>query len=376
MINDGLGASAPGLRARDIEQERQYYCAWASIRGIGAKLLLKIGNHFGSFFVAWNSQTDSQPNWQTFLERTKTIRQQINPEQIYRQLCQSNPRFLTLADTDYPLALAQSLPEPLLYYRGNKELLNAKNLVAIVGSRQFDQYPSQALRQVMAELAGQPIVIVSGLAFGIDALAHQLALDYQLPTIAVLGSSVDEREVYPRSNWRLAESIVQHGGLLVSPFRYQTPILNQNFPQRNSTIAGLSRITVVVSAAKRSGALITAQLAMDAGREVMTIPGNITQPLSAGTNWLAQQGAQLITCGQDIFEALQLTTEVKPEKQYQTNDPLIQEILLILQTTPIRFEDLLERLASYGQTTITIAISKMELLGWIERRVGNYIALR
>ncbi len=376
MINDGLGASAPGLRARDTEQERQYYCAWASIRGIGAKLLLKIGNHFGSFFVAWNSQTDSQPNWQTFLERTKTIRQQINPEQIYRQLCQSNPRFLTLADTDYPLALAQSLPEPLLYYRGNKELLNAKNLVAIVGSRQFDQYPSQALRQVMAELAGQPIVIVSGLAFGIDALAHQLALDYQLPTIAVLGSSVDEREVYPRSNWRLAESIVQHGGLLVSPFRYQTPILNQNFPQRNSTIAGLSRITVVVSAAKRSGALITAQLAMDAGREVMTIPGNITQPLSAGTNWLAQQGAQLITCGQDIFEALQLTTEVKPEKQYQTNDPLIQEILLILQTTPIRFEDLLERLASYGQTTITIAISKMELLGWIERRVGNYIALR
>jgi DNA processing protein len=353
-----------------------YYCAWASIRGIGAKLLLKIGNHFGSFFVAWNSQSDKQANWQTFLDRTKSIRQHVDPEQVYRQLCQDNPTFLTLADTEYPSALAQSLPEPLLFYRGNKELLQAQNLIAIVGSRQYDQYATQALRQIVAELAGQPIVIVSGLAFGVDALAHQLALDYQLPTIAVLGSSVDEREVYPRSNWRLAESIVQHNGLLISPFRYQTPIINQNFPQRNSTIAGLSRITLVISAAKRSGALITAQLAMDAGREVMTIPGNITQPLSAGTNWLAQQGAQLITSGQDIIEALQLQSEPQSAKHYQTSDPLIKELLHILQTSAVRFEDLLERLHQYDQTAVTIAISKMELLGWIERRVGNYVQLK
>jgi DNA processing protein len=135
-------------------------------------------------------------------------------------------------------------------------------------------------------------------------------------------------------------------------------------------------VTLVISAAKRSGALITAQLAMDAGREVMTIPGNITQPLSAGTNWLAQQGAQLITSGQDVIEALQLQAQTPPAKQYQTSDPLIQEIILLLQTTPMRFEDLLERLTNYEQTTITIAISKMELLGWIERRVGNYIQLR
>lgn len=376
MLHETSEAPPLGLRSMDSQQERQYYCAWASIRGIGAKLLLKIGNHFGSFFVAWNSQTDKQAYWQTFLDRTKSIRQHVDPEQVYRQLCQDNPTFLTLADTEYPPALAQSLPEPLLFYRGNKELLQAQNLIAIVGSRQYDQYATQALRQIVAELAGQPIVIVSGLAFGVDALAHQLALDYQLPTIAVLGSSVDEREVYPRSNWRLAESIVQHNGLLISPFRYQTPIINENFPQRNSTIAGLSRITLVISAAKRSGALITAQLAMDAGREVMTIPGNITQPLSAGTNWLAQQGAQLITSGQDIIEALQLQSEPQSAKHYQTSDPLMKELLHILQTSAVRFEDLLERLQQYDQTAVTIAISKMELLGWIERRVGNYIQLK
>lgn len=376
MLSLGLGASSPGLRATDSEQERIYYCAWACIRGIGAKILQKIGNHFGSFLVAWKAQTDSQPNWQTFLERTKLLRQQIDPEKVYTQLVQSNPNFLTLYDIDYPSALAQSFPESLLYFRGNQQLLQADNLIAIVGSRQFDHYATQALRTIMAELVGQPIVIVSGLAFGIDALAHQLALDYQLPTIAVLGSSVHEREVYPRSNWRLAETIVQHNGLLVSPFKYQTPILTQNFPQRNSIIAGLSRCTVVISAAKRSGALITAQLAIDAGREVMTIPGNINQPLSAGTNWLAQQGAQLITSGQDIIAALQLQTTAKPSQNYQTSDPLIKEILLLLQTSAVRFEDLLDRLHQYDQTAITIAISKMELSGWIERRIGNFLQLK
>ncbi len=376
MRDQGTGAPPPSFRTTVDDQERQYYCAWASIRGIGAKLLLKIGNHFGSFFIAWNSQTDAQPNWQALLNRTKALRANIDPNKNYQTLVTANPQFLTLIDPIYPPALAQSFPEPILFYRGNQELLQAPCLIAIVGSRQFDYYATQALRQIMSELSGQPIVIVSGLAFGIDALAHQLALDYQLPTIAVLGSSVHEHEVYPRSNWRLAETIVQQNGLLVSPFKYQTPILNQNFPQRNSTIAGLSRLTVVISAAKRSGALITAQLAIDAGREVMTIPGNINQPLSAGTNWLAQQGAQLITSGQDIIAALQLETKLTPTKQYETSDPLIQEILLLLQSAPIRFEDLLEKLTTYDQTTLTIAISKMELSGWIERLVGNYIQLK
>jgi DNA processing protein len=376
MLHETSEAPPLGLRSTDSQQERIYYCAWASIRGIGPKLLLKIGNHFGSFFVAWNAQTDSQPNWQQFLERTKDIRQKISPKQIYESLSLTNPSFLTLPEASYPSALRQSYPEPLLYFRGNQELLQATHQVAIVGSRQFDQYASRALRRIIAELAGQPIIIVSGLAFGIDALAHQLALDYQLPTIAVLGSSVHEREIYPRSNWRLAESIIQHNGLLVSPFRYGTAIRNQNFPQRNSTIAGLSTMTVVVSAARRSGALITAQLAMDAGREVMTMPGNIDQPLSAGTNWLAQQGAQIITSGQDITDALHLQTATQTNNNYITDDPLMQEILQKIQTSAMRLEDLSDQLTNYDQTMITIAISKLELRGWIERRVGNYIQLR
>ena len=210
-------------------------------------------------------------------------------------------RLMTLGDADFPPLLLQTADPPLwLYLEGQASLLQAPGL-ALVGSRQATPQGLQNARAFAKDLAGQGWVIVSGLAAGIDAAAHEGALAAQGATIAVVGTGLDQ--VYPRAHQKLAQRIATQG-LMVSEFPLGTPPLGANFPMRNRIIATLTRGTLVLEAAPQSGSLITARLAVEAGREVFAVPGSIHSPQSRGCHLLLKQGAKLVETAQDVLEEL------------------------------------------------------------------------
>ncbi len=213
-------------------------------------------------------------------------------------------RYLALGDADYPSLLLQTADPPLLLFaEGTLDRLVARS-IAVVGARNPTAQGEENARAFAAALSRAGLVVVSGLARGIDAAAHEGALLGDAGTVAVLGAGPDER--YPSQNARLADRIIDHGGVIVSEYAPGTPPLKENFPRRNRIIAGLSLGTVVVEAAVRSGSLITARLAVEAGREVFAIPGSIHSPQSKGCHALIKQGAKLVEVAADILEELRL----------------------------------------------------------------------
>lgn len=214
---------------------------------------------------------------------------------------QPGNRILTLADTEYPQALLTAADPPvLLYVKGRVELLN-RPAFAIVGSRNATKQGEANAEAFAQSLAGAGLTIVSGLAAGIDAAAHRGALREAAATIAVIGTGIDR--IYPARNEALAREIADKGAV-VSEFPLGTPPLAANFPRRNRLIAGLSRGCLVVEAAQRSGSLITARLAAEAGREVFAIPGSIHNPLARGCHQLIRQGAKLVETTAEIIDEL------------------------------------------------------------------------
>jgi DNA processing protein len=212
-------------------------------------------------------------------------------------------RIVGLDEPDYPSLLAQIYdPPPVLYVRGRLAGDDATRGVAVVGSRAASPQGLALAQSLARELAGWGVSVVSGLARGVDSAAHRGALEAGGRTLAVLGSALDR--LYPRENERLAASIAERGGAVVSEFRLGTPPSPGHFPRRNRVIAGWSRAVVVVEAAQRSGALVTAREALDAGREVLAVPGHPSFPLAAGTNALIRDGARLVRHARDVAEEL------------------------------------------------------------------------
>lgn len=210
--------------------------------------------------------------------------------------------FVTIFDDNYPTLLKESNQAPaVLFYRGNLSLTESFSL-GVVGARQATSYGKQSLEELLPTVVAAKITTVSGLARGIDGLAHQITLDCGGQTIAVIGTGLDG--YYPRQNARLQEMVAQKG-LLLSEYGLGTPSLPYHFPQRNRIIAGLSQTLLVVEAQKRSGSLITANMAADDNRTVLAIPGQITTGNSDGCNELILAGAKPILSAKDILEEYQ-----------------------------------------------------------------------
>ncbi len=227
----------------------------------------------------------------------------------------NNVQWTTFLDETYPSLLKHiHLPPPVLYWFGDLEQVS--DCIAIVGSRKANQYGEQIIHDLVPQLVAHQFTIVSGGAIGADSFAHRSTVRSGGKTIVVLGSGLLNQ--YPYSNRRLFADIIENNGALISSFPLRTPPHPGNFPARNRIIAGLSRGCVVVQAAQKSGACITAQFALEQGRDVFAVPGSIDDPLSAGCHNLIQQGAKLIACAQDIlveygFE--KKTEEDKPAKE-------------------------------------------------------------
>ncbi len=209
---------------------------------------------------------------------------------------------IKIEDSNYPKLLKEiSNPPKILYYIGKWPEANLFPL-AVVGSRESDVYGERAIKEFLSDRVLDKTIIISGLAKGVDAAAHRIA-KY---TIAVLGTGLDEASFYPKENLELYHQIIKNGGLIISEFPVGTKPRPQNFPQRNRIISGLSRAVIVIQAKSRSGALITARLALEEGRDVLAVPGSIFNELSAGPHLLIAQGATPVTNSDELCQILNL----------------------------------------------------------------------
>ncbi|MEI8339113.1 MAG: DNA-processing protein DprA [bacterium] len=267
----------------------------------------------------------------------------------------------------------KEIPEPpkKLFYRGtwpNKGM----RVLAVVGSRKFTTYGREVCEKLIRGLAGYPIVILSGLALGIDTIAHETAIDNNILTMAIPGSGLDEKVIYPSSNKRLAEKILDCGGLLLSEYEPDFHATAWSFPRRNRLMAGLADAVLVIEAEIKSGTLITARLATDYNRDVMTVPGSIFSDTSEGPNLLLKLGAIPITSSQDILEAFGLASVGDNiQKKLDLTDCSPNEIrILQCLDTPVD-RDELSRRSGLSARDLNQVLTLMELKGMIKENAGE-----
>ncbi|MDD5295073.1 MAG: DNA-processing protein DprA, partial [Patescibacteria group bacterium] len=221
-------------------------------------------------------------------------RREIDPDRLIAKIIKEDIKIMAITDKSYPALLNEIYnPPPLIYYKGELDLKNDFTL-AVVGTRKFTAYGEQITDYLVKDLAANGLTIASGLALGIDSLAHLATLATGGKTIAVLGSGLDRENIYPSQNRYLADKIIASGGAIMSELPLGTPPLRHNFPQRNRLISGLSLGTLVIEAGEKSGALITAAYALEQNREVFAVPGHIHSPVSAGPNKLIKEGAKVV----------------------------------------------------------------------------------
>jgi len=242
--------------------------------------------------------------------------------------------------------------------------------IAVVGSRRHSSYAKNALEKIFKEIAGQPIVIISGLALGIDTLAHEKAIENNLKTIAFPGSGLNPEVLYPKSNFNLAKKILENDGLLVSEFENSAKTMPYFFPQRNRLMAGMADLVLVVEAQEKSGTLITARLALDYNKDLAVIPNSIFSEYSAGSNRLLKEGAIPIFSGEDILEILNLKGEVKQEKLNFDDLSENQKIILKKLTEPKTKDELLKE-SGLDAGTFGIEISILEIKALIKESLGK-----
>lgn len=265
---------------------------------------------------------------------------------------------------DFPELLSQIYDGPKkIFVRGNLPNLP---MVAVVGTRKPTTYGRQVTYRICYDLAKSGITIVSGLALGIDSIAHQAALDGGGTTVAVLGHGLDK--IYPASHSRLAEAIVKSNGALISEYKDGTPPLKHHFPARNRIISGLSLMTLVTEADAKSGSLITANYALEQNRAIAAIPGPITSLRSAGPNNLIKNGAIAITSAVDVLTALELERPAAKAMIIKADSPQEQSIIKLLQNGVNNFDELVES-TDIAPDRLASIISLMEITGKV-RNLG------
>lgn len=304
-----------------------------------------------------NLTTDQQ----TFLSRY-----QSSSIAIYEQLKKAHIELVTLDCEHYPKQLKQTTRPPIvLFVQGNVEVLNRPQ-IAFVGSRTPTAYGNQVTRYLVNELTQRELVITSGLALGIDASAHQAATETG-QTIAVMGSG--HHHIYPKRHQKLAQHIVATGGALVSEFVPQEQPQKYHFPRRNRIVSGMSLGTVVVEAAAKSGSLITARHALEEGRDVFAVPGNIFNAVSAGCHDLIQEGAKLVASPADILDEYEIL--IKNSSQNVKKELAGSDLLASVDhdTTPV---DVISERSNLPMDKVLIALLDLEMQGMIAAVPGGY----
>ena len=249
------------------------------------------------------------------------------------------------------------------------------HFLSVVGSRKYSPYAKSVCERLIAGLSGYPISIVSGLALGIDGIAHEAALAAGLHTIAVPGSGLSDTVLYPRAHLPLARRIIQSGGALISEFEHEFKATDWSFPQRNRVMAGMSHAVLIIEAGEKSGTLITARLGMEYGRRVLVVPSPLFTPYGKGSNALLRVGAELITSSSDILEALGIEEAVHNEKVMPLNISDDEKKILEVLNEPLQKDQIIAR-ADMPARAVLVLLSTLEIKGIITERLGKIERVR
>jgi len=356
----------------------RYWLGFNLVRGIGPMRLRALLNVFGDVKTAWHASEQMLRELhldQRALRNLLKTRKQEDLDEVLRRVERSNAHVLTWESPDYPTLLSQ-IPDapPVLFVRGELTPTDEWS-VAIVGTRKATVYGREVAYRLASNLASQAVTIVSGLARGIDGIAHKAALDVKGRTIAVLGCGVDY--IYPAEHRALARRIVENGAL-VSDYPLGTRPEAANFPARNRIISGLSQGVIVIEAGNRSGALITADFAADHGREVFAVPGSILSPASVGCNRLLRDGAAIVTEARDVLETLHFDqlAEQQVARAILPDNEIEAAILDQLSAEPCHL-DILSRDLEIPVKEVSSTLVMMELKG-MTRQVSplHYVRAR
>lgn len=279
-----------------------------------------------------------------------------------------------LKKSEHPPMLAEiPAPPKELYCEGTLPDFNKYKFLAVVGSRKFSRYGREVCEALIEGLKGYNVVIVSGLALGIDAISHQSALDADLLTIAVPGSGLDREVLHPRTNHKLADAIVKQGGALLSEYEPLMPAGLHTFPERNRIMVGMSHAVLLIEAAERSGTLITARLTTEYNRELLAVPHDITRVTAKGVNQFLKLGATPVTESADILQALGIDPKQSLEQQHLALQALSkdeQRVMELLSSDPLPRDELVRKL-KIDINKANILLSAMELKDLIKEEMGE-----
>ena len=359
------------------DETKRYWIAFNLVKGIGSARMRLLLEYFGDAQTAWEAppvELEAAGLSERLIEGVLQARKEGAAERAWESVLSEGITVVTWEDECYTRRLKEiDQPPPVLYLRG--EIRDEDQWsVAIVGTRRATAYGHQAAQELAAALARRGITVVSGLARGIDAIAHQAALKADGRSLAVLGSGVDH--IYPPEHRRLADQMCAQGAL-VTDYPPGTPPDAANFPPRNRIISGLSLAVVVIEAGESSGALITASFASDQGRAVFALPGNIYAPQSKGTNRLIREGAHIFLDVSDLLEVLNLgqVSQQRAARVTLPGDATEAKLYAILGREPIHVDEIGAR-SELPIEQVSAALTLMELKGLV-RQVGgmNYVAV-
>jgi DNA processing protein len=364
-------ALIPGFAAASAVDERVFWALLTEVKGIGPARLRRLVDMFGDARSAWYA--DSRALVDAGLDhRARNAlmeqRKRMDPVEQGNRIHAAGVELVRVIDPAYPALLKGVADAPAVLFVKGQLPRDDEPALAVVGTRRATAYGRQAAEKIAGELARAGVIIISGLARGIDAVAHNAALAAGGRTIAVLGSGVDR--IYPSEHKGLAQRVVGSGAL-VSEFPLGEPPDAPNFPRRNRIVAGLARGTLVIEADRESGALITVDFALEQGRDVYAVPGSIFSPVSRGTNSLIKDGAKLVASAEDILEDLEMSA-VEPVFAPPTADTDEEAVVLaLLSSDPMHIDDI-GRLARLPMSILGGTLAMMELKGMARQVGGQY----
>jgi DNA processing protein len=353
----------------------KFWIAFSSIEDVDSPFIQRLYNYFGDIEKAFNSTSYELSQIEGLsVKKTENFlkaRDKVDPDKALMEVENRGISFFTLEDENYPYLLKNiSDPPAVLYYKGNMSECNLEKTIAVVGSRRASNAAKDVLSKIITELSGTNICIVSGLAAGIDTTAHSSAISNNIKTIGVIASGFDY--TYPTANKNLYEKMEKSAGAVVTEYFPTFQPVKFRFPQRNRIVSGLSYGTLVAEAAERSGALITANLCLEQGRELMCIPGLVSNPNTAGIYKLLKTGATMVTEASDILSALDW--EIKPSEQLSLNlnefSDTEQKVLKSIEIEPKGF-DTISNETKIEPDDLLVILTTLELNGTIKQLDGE-----
>ncbi len=354
----------------------KYYHALNTISALGPMRIKQIVDHFGSPEKAWKAAPEEFNGINGFGEGLRSAffsqRTKTELDKSWNELLDKGFSVVTLDDINYPPLLREIYdPPPVLYYSGKLDLFQ-KPCLAIVGSRRHTLYGKEIAYKFASKLSNYDLTIVSGMARGIDTWAHKGVLESGGKTVAVLGCGIDI--CYPSENSSLKDQISKEGAV-ITEFPPGTRPLPPNFPRRNRIISGITIGTLVVEAGEKSGALITAEFALEQGRDVFAVPGGIGSPYSRGCHRLIKEGAKLVEKVEDVLEELPSFPESSVyNEKVASNESLLDteaRVLEIIHFEPLELEEI-ARMSSFAPAQLYAVLLELEIKGIIRQLPGKF----